>query len=124
MAGAHTAVSCDPVRPVPIVAFHGTADRIVPYAGFRPLGLPAVEDWTAEWAERNGCGPAPAPERIAADVERTAWTGCDAAVVLYTVEGGRHGWPGSERALAVLDSTDSIDASEIIWEFFEAHPRS
>jgi poly(3-hydroxybutyrate) depolymerase len=55
-------------------------------------------------------------------VVRSTWGECDAGVVLYTVEGGRHGWPGSERAIRELDSTRSIDASSLIWEFFADHP--
>jgi polyhydroxybutyrate depolymerase len=123
VAGAHSVTTCDPVRPVPVVAFHGTADRIVPYDGFDLLGLPSVEEWAAGWAARDGCSGVPEVSTVTDDVERRTWTGCAADVVLYTVDGGRHGWPGSDRAIAALDSTTSISASEIIWEFFAAHPR-
>jgi polyhydroxybutyrate depolymerase len=122
VAGAMTVPVCDPSRPVPLIAFHGTDDRVVPYEGLRLLDLPDVEDLLGGWAGRNGCGPESDTERVAEDVVRSTWGGCDAEVVLYTVEGGRHGWPGSERAIRELDSTRSIDASALIWEFFTDHP--
>ncbi|MBU1880316.1 MAG: hypothetical protein KJ734_15315, partial [Chloroflexi bacterium] len=43
---------CQPGRPVPVLAFHGTADRIVPYEGGQ--GLPFVREWAETWAARNG----------------------------------------------------------------------
>jgi len=122
VAGAMLVPVCDPSRPVPLIAFHGTDDRVVPYEGLGLLNLPDVEDLLSTWAAGNGCGPEPEAERVAEDVVRHTWGGCDADVVLYTVEGGRHGWPGSERAIRELDSTRSIDASSLIWEFFAAHP--
>jgi polyhydroxybutyrate depolymerase len=124
VAAAHTVDGCDPDRPVPVVAFHGTADLIVPYRGFDVLGVPPIERWAAEWAERNGCEQDPLVERITSDVERRTWVDCDADVVLHTVYGGGHGWPGSERAARQGDSATSIDASDLIWEFFVRHPRS
>lgn len=126
VAGAHTVGECRPSGPVSVIAFHGTGDPIVPYRGFAALGLPPVAEWAADWAARSGCLPEPSLERIAGDVETRAWGGCEggAEVVLYTIEGGRHGWPGSDRALSVLDSTMSIRASDLIWEFFSRHGRS
>jgi polyhydroxybutyrate depolymerase len=121
VAAAHTSEMCSPSRPVPVVAFHGTGDLIVPYRGFAPLGLPPIEAWAAAWAQRNGCTPESVREGVADDVEVRSWGDCGADVVLYTVDGGRHGWPGSDRAFSVLDSTTSIDASEIMWEFFRRH---
>lgn len=118
VAAAHTSETCSPSRPVPVMAFHGTDDLIVPYRGFAPFDLPPIEEWAAEWARRNGCRPEAVIEEVADDVELRSWPGCSADVVLYTVDGGRHGWPGSDRAFSVLDSTTSIAASEIMWEFF------
>jgi polyhydroxybutyrate depolymerase len=61
--------ACAPSRPMPVVAFHGVLDPIVPYAG-RPITDPegrtagdppviAVESWAAGWATRNHCDPDP-----------------------------------------------------------------
>jgi polyhydroxybutyrate depolymerase len=95
---------CTDHRPVPMIAFHGTADPMVPYQGgrsgdpFNPLTFPAVRDWTANWARRNRCGPNSIESVVASDVTRLEYSDCadDAAVVLYTVWGGGHSWPGGK----------------------------
>jgi polyhydroxybutyrate depolymerase len=123
VAAAYPGGECDPVRPVPVVAVHGTADAVVPYDG-RGEALPAVEGVVSAWVERNGCDPEPAAGAITGDVVRVWWGGCaqGADVVLYRVEDGRHGWPGSGDGTPWGRTTDSVDASALIWEFFAAHP--
>ena len=87
---------CTDQRPVPVIAFHGTADPVVPYNGGRtPVGpdvFPSVPGFTAAWAQRNRCGPNPIECAVAADVTRLQYTDCadDAGVVLFTVKGGGH----------------------------------
>ena len=100
--------SCTDDRPVPMIAFHGTADRVTPYHGGKmrwvaPQTFPSAPGWTANWARRNRCAPTPIESRIAADVTRPEYTECagDAAVVLYTIEGGGHTWPGGGDARVV-----------------------
>jgi poly(3-hydroxybutyrate) depolymerase len=56
-----------------------------------PLGIDAS---MRLWAKHNGCNPKPVQIRIAFDVQRRTWTGCKAAMVLYIIDGGGHGWPG------------------------------
>lgn len=123
--------SCGDTVPVPVIAFHGTADPLVPYAGGGPSWLsprpfPSVTEWTAEWARRNRCGPAPVVTVVAADVTRREYVGCadSAAVVLYTIRGGGHTWPGARPLPKWLvgATTRSIDATELIWTFFQEHP--
>jgi polyhydroxybutyrate depolymerase len=121
VAGAYSYGDCEPVRPVPILAFHGTADWIVPIRGFGWL-LPPVPEWAARWAERNECGDVSSPRPAGSDVVVYGWQTCAADVLLYVVDGGGHGWPGSRQAAASGNSTTSVSASEIIWEFFAAHP--
>jgi polyhydroxybutyrate depolymerase len=123
VAGWHVpAVECNGDQ-VPLLAFHGTADLVVPYDGTGPLFVP-VEEWVAEWAVRNGCDPTPVEERLTDDVTTLIWAGCSADTQLVTIEGGGHGWPGSEVSILALSSTDTIDATDMIWDFFVAHPRS
>jgi len=121
---------CTDTRAVPMIAFHGTAD-LVPYRGgpspdpFNPLTFPPVRDWTAHWARRNRCGPNPVESVVAADVTRLEYTDCsgDATVVLYTLRGGGHSWPGGKPLpeWIVGPTSRSIDASRLMWEFFRAH---
>jgi polyhydroxybutyrate depolymerase len=122
---------CRDERPVPVIAFHGTADDAGPYHGgssWVSLGkpiFPDIEPFMANWARRNGCSPAAVESSIAADVTRIAYPGCDAApVVLYRIEGGGHTWPagGHIAEWFVGTTTPSINASELMWKFYEDHP--
>ena len=45
--------------------------------------------------------------------------------MLYTIEGGGHTWPdGPPVGPRVGRVTRELDATEVIWAFFAAHPRS
>jgi polyhydroxybutyrate depolymerase len=121
---------CKDSRPVPMVAFHGTADRLIPYQGgtspISPGLFPAVRDWVASWARRNRCGPNPVESVVAKDVTRVEYANCaeGAAVVLYTVQGGGHTWPGGKPLLEWIlgRTTRDINASSVMWAFFHEHP--
>ena len=120
---------CTDQRAVPMIAFHGTADRAALYHGGRtwvaPVTFPDIPRWTATFARRNRCAPNPSDSTVATDVVRRAYTNCadDAAVVLYTVEGGGHTWPGGGPMPEwfVGRTTRSIDASGEMWAFFREH---
>ena len=122
---------CADSRPVPVIMFHGTADRITPYHGGRtwisPVRFPSIPAWSANWARRNHCGPDPVESVVAADVTRLEYTHCadDAAVVLYTVQGGGHTWPGGGPLPEwfVGPTSRNIDATRQMWAFFREHPR-
>jgi polyhydroxybutyrate depolymerase len=65
VAGAHLYPldACRPTFTVPMIAFHGTDDEIVPYYG-GPSGpfdnaFPVIPDWVAQWARQNGCAETP-----------------------------------------------------------------
>lgn len=50
----------------------------------------------------------------------------ETAVVLYTVTGGGHTWPGGLQYLpegVIGRTTTQFSASAESWEFFRAHPR-
>jgi polyhydroxybutyrate depolymerase len=121
---------CTDHRPVPMIAFHGTADPSNPYNGGRspvPPGelFPNIPTWTANWARRNQCGTNPVDSVVAADVTRLEYTNCadDAAVVLYTVQGGGHSWPGGKPLPEWLvgPTSRSISATSQMWAFFREH---
>ena len=120
---------CTDDRPVPMIAFHGTADPVVPYTGGRTWissrAFPHVPAWTANWARRNRCGPDPIDAVVAPTVSRRTYSGCadDASVVLYTILGGGHDWPGGGPLPEWLCGPTSrgIDASSQMWAFFREH---
>jgi len=133
--------SCDPSRPVPVVHFHGAADRFAPFEGGHgenALGgrgvteFRSVEHTLEQWVEANGCDPDPIVEELPdrADdgtrVSRRTWSGGEggAEVVLYRIEGGGHTWPGREPTVPMLGTaTRDISANDLMWEFFQRHSR-
>ena len=139
VAGAIVSMEdCSPSRPVPAMAFHGTSDPIVKYGGGdlegwllrwaagltnAPSYFLGAEDWTAAWAEGNGCDPTPETIPPQGDVRGTRYTGCeqDATVVLYTIDGGGHAWPAGMPIPFVGRTTYDINATEELWEFFQAY---
>lgn len=124
---------CRDLRPVPMIAFHGTADDAAPYDGGKSpqswilaQPFPGIPMVTAAWAERNQCVPKPVESRVARDVTRLEYTQCasHAPAVLYTIFGGGHTWPGGDDAPEWFTgrTTHSIDASGLMWSFFKDHP--
>jgi polyhydroxybutyrate depolymerase len=130
-AGLHPEWSwCTDHRPVPVIAFHGTADPICPYNGGRSkFGddiSPSVPNFLANWARRNRCTSDPTESAVAADVTRLQYTDCadDSGVVLYTIKGEGHQWPGGKPIVAkflVGQYSHSIDATRQMWAFFHEH---
>jgi len=122
--------ACKDERAVPTIAFHGTDDRFTPYYGgtswaARGHVFPPIPTFTADWARRNRCGAKPVESAVAADVSRLEYTGCadDAAVVLYTIRGGGHTWPGGGPMPEWFAGKTSrgVDATRQSWAFFRAH---
>ena len=121
---------CRDERPVPMIAFHGTADPDVPYNGgaswISPRPFPATAMWAARWAMRNRCASDPLETTAAPDVTRREYRECadGASVVLYTVHGGGHTWPGGMQLPEwfVGRTTRTISATELMWAFFSEHP--
>jgi polyhydroxybutyrate depolymerase len=143
---------CKPSRPVPVVTFAGTGDEFVAFTGGlgaraqvasandgtgRMLGdtsggklvaasasMPKI---MAQWAKRNRCATKPKETRVAPDVTLVRYR-CPqhADVQLYRITGGGHTWPGSEFSRQIESvvgpTTFSIDANEVMWAFFRAHP--
>lgn len=115
-----------PARPVPTLAFHGTADQHIPYeGGMGPLGrrqpaLP-VREAMARWALLMGCDDRPEPDSLN-DHALDFWTSEHCAVGLWTVAGMGHAWPGGRPyALGADAPVRDMSAAHLIWAFFEAH---
>ncbi|MFN8052117.1 MAG: PHB depolymerase family esterase [Acidimicrobiales bacterium] len=122
---------CPVDHPVPALAFHGTADPVVPYGGGMVNGerlgvqAPGAEGAIAQWAQRNGCGAEAREVSYAADVVWRSWTGCrdDASVEFYSVVGGGHTWPGGIPIPRLGATTASISATATFLDFFDHLPR-
>lgn len=122
-------------EPMPMVAFHGTADIVVAYgegggtvdpALAVNAGLPGTLENMDGWAANASCEPEPEVAEIGDDVTHHVWAGCEegTGVELYTIIGGGHTWPGAELVIGPPEqTTDTIDATELALDWFEAHPR-
>jgi polyhydroxybutyrate depolymerase len=140
-AGAGVAANCHPVRPVPILSIHGTADDVAPYEGGRRHSLRSrvlirraagnsvgLDDWARFWVATNGALEAPDVGSLLPDVTIRTWRGASPAsdVVFYRVEGGGHTWPGSRFTLPAFlfgRTTRTFDATRVSWEFLASHAR-
>src|SRR5215208_337203 len=74
-------------------------------------------------AAHNGCASASTVMFQQGDVSGETWGHCcnSADVTLYTIAGKGHSWPGSAMPAQII--TRDIDATDVIWEFFAAHPK-
>lgn len=120
-------------RPAaPIIYFHGTSDRIVPYRGGVPDGeqvtVPSAPAAMRAWAGNADCR-ASSRRTIGRDVRLVRWTQCrsGAEVAFYTVQRGGHTWPGSPPLVAAIvesslgGTTQTVDASQRMWTFFKRY---
>ncbi len=134
VAGALNETSCVPATPLPVIVFHGTEDTNVPYEGGEgPRQIyPRVDNSVAYavsfWVNQDGCNPTPhtvtsASGNIVTDTYSGGREGSE--VVLYTIRGGGHSWPGGVPPVrpGANAPTQEISASELMWEFFERHPK-
>jgi polyhydroxybutyrate depolymerase len=131
VAGAYTfsLEDCLSERPVPAIIFHGTDDPIVPYqgglAGESRFSFPPVPSWVEGVAQHNGCDNVPANLPSSGDVSGIRYKNCaeDAEVIFYTIQGGGHSWPGGGflPSFLVGATTQDIDATRVMWNFFEEH---
>jgi polyhydroxybutyrate depolymerase len=116
------------VPPVAIVGMQGTDDPLVPFDGRQENDL-------RTWVRRDGCPAAPTSSRMAdtdpADgtttrVELYAPCAAGTAVAFYIIEGGGHAWPGGEATWSLKkhgNTPRDFDAADVIWDFFQKHPR-
>jgi polyhydroxybutyrate depolymerase len=123
-----TTVGCDTSPPAPIVDFHGTADPTIAYDGDVSHGVatPPLMEWAQSRATHNHCTTGPTQTSIGTDVLRFSWTGCaqHADVTHYRIIGAGHTWPGELVDSGPGSATQTIKATQVIWDFFNAHPLS
>ena len=128
VAGVRSGVPPGPGMPVPVVAFHGTDDRINPYAGGHDARWDiSVPEAVTNWARANQVADRPTEESVTPTLAR--WTfgdvGGPGEVTLWTSQGAGHTWPGGYLPLiarGVLGRTSTeIDATDTIWRFYRQH---
>ncbi|HZF33448.1 MAG TPA: PHB depolymerase family esterase [Candidatus Angelobacter sp.] len=121
VSGGYFKVCGGPLRP-PIILFHGTSDRLLPYDG-RGMLMP-VRDFAIGWAARDGCRMARRGAVIyrKGDATGERWACLPGQEVdLYTLDGKGHSWPGSNMPARI--TSQDVDATAAMWAFFAARPR-
>jgi polyhydroxybutyrate depolymerase len=128
VAGLRSSGRHAPTRPVPILAFHGTADRVNPYRGGNtPRWDESVEESARHWAASNRMPAQPEVVAVSPTLTRTTYggEGKPGEVTLYTSKGAGHTWPGGHLGLflrLLLGRTSmEIDATSRIWDFARVH---
>ncbi|MBK8262084.1 MAG: dienelactone hydrolase family protein [Nannocystis sp.] len=131
--------ACAPSRAAPILAIHGSDDPCWPYAGgeadclsteegaYAAVEASMIGDEAAPgWASRHGCELTPEVTQLPdADADgntasERSFTGCAAPVLLITVDGAGHTWPGGDQYLDVSrigGLSRDFAASERVWSF-------
>ena len=117
---------CNPSRPVPMIVIQGNNDPIVPYEGesdrHEGFDLPNIPEWVAARAVINNCVADSTILLADGAVNGVKYSVCDggADVVLYTIEGGGHAWPGGDPMPVWLVgyTSQDIDATQMMWDFF------
>lgn len=135
------------VRPcegpgVSVVAFHDNDDQVVPFTPPEGYDADAAAGYLGDmlgdmsgWAERAGCAAGYTVEQLNDAAARVAWPQCrdGRVVVLYSVTGVGHDWPGSQAPLSagaapddavgggeeggiVTDVAGGVDASVVLLE--------
>ena len=130
VAGSDWLMDEKPERAIPILYLTGTADPLNPMGGgeIRLGGVelgdkPPVQRFIDDWVRLHRYPETPAVVYDQDDAKGVAYgfPGEAPGVVLYTIQGHGHHWPGGRSALPVFlagKNTARLNATELIWEFF------
>lgn len=135
---------CSPTEPVSVLAINNVNDPMVPYEGGqifnhfhrKKLGeVLSVNESIGFWMSHNNCINnaiiSDLPDNDPTDgtrVKRTQFINGNKGteVILYSVYGGGHTWPGGLQYLPVRvigRTSKDFDANTVIWEFFKRHSK-
>ncbi|MFH0887398.1 MAG: PHB depolymerase family esterase [bacterium] len=134
---------CQPHKPVSVLVINNTNDPLMPYKGGditgpygkRKLGkVISVAESVDFWVKQNNCNT----KAIVTDsdidpkdgtrVHREIFYGGKdgTEVILYSIEGGGHTWPGGYQYFPewlIGKTSREFDANQVIWDFFKAHTK-
>ena len=133
VSGSLDTERCQVANPLSVIVFHGTADMHILYDGGKPKQQldnhprvdPPVSHTVAFWVKHGSCSTTPLQEKTG-QIIRDTYTNCrdNTGVILYTIQGGGHAWPGGAKGSAWGDEpTQEISATDLMWDFFAQHPK-
>ena len=123
-----------PRSPVSAIMINGMLDESVPYRG-GPSGGRGRQAWDGTptkpsldqarvWAETNKCSSTLRTEDRGTYVVGRHECPSPIAVEIYSVKDNGHAWPGGRSGSRLGDTpSTSLDATDVIWAFFRAHPK-
>ena len=132
---------CEPSSPLPILLIQGVDDPFFPWEGgivqqgpFLESEYGSTASMVQFWVDNNAAVTPPAVEQLpntdpedGTSIYRETYAASaeGAEVLFYGVDGGGHTWPGSTPMLQRLVGITSqdMDASRVIWEFFAQHAK-
>jgi len=132
VAGADWLDDKRPDRAVPLLYITGAADPLNPLKGgeirigAKTYGKkPPIQEMIAGWVKLHGCQAEPRLvfNRDGARGVAYCRTRGTETVLLYTINGHGHHWPGGRSALPVRlagNNTAKLKATVLIWDFFKA----
>ncbi len=131
VAGPVDPSACTPSEPMSVITFHGTDDQIVRYGGGQfpswagGQSYASVDDTMTFWKSHDNCSTTHPPQQNGTiRINRFSDGNDGTEVVMYTIDGGNHSWPGGHRVSFFGQTpTHAISATDLIWEFFEQHPK-
>jgi polyhydroxybutyrate depolymerase len=134
--------ACPSPNPISVMHIHGALDETVPYGGGpgrrdnggggnNPADTngPPIPELVDAWRRTAECEQ---PTIAIVGVVTTSTANCPdgRAVNLVTIADAGHQWPGSvqqnqaRRFLKLDTPSTALDATDAIWQFFRAHPKS
>ena len=123
-----------PQRAIPTLYMVGTADPLVPYDGGdvrMPWGnlekKPPVIETLEKWARALDCSEQPknVSNQDGVKIFRFGPGRDGSELLVYTIEGMGHHWPGGRSRLPeslVGKKLDTLNATDVIWSYFASHP--
>ena len=121
-----------PLRPMPVLHFHGTLDVFEYYNGNKPgfdlWSVPATLDF---WIQRNSCVAVPEtvwmPDVVPTDgctVQKISYRNCSdsSRIIHYKIIDGGHSWPSSTFSYGAEGNKNmDINANVEMWNFFKEY---
>jgi polyhydroxybutyrate depolymerase len=135
VAGMNDVNDAKPKKPLPTLYLLGTKDPLMPIDGGE-VKLPwgshhnrPVAEMLSAWAKALGCESEPKTISDKDGLKKVEYASKSSGPMLSVIyiEGQGHNWPGGKRTLPesmVGPSTDKLDATDALWDFFKARGAS
>ena len=129
VAGVRRPTPCPTRRAVSVIAFHGSADTVNPFAGHgQKYWTYSVSTAARYWAQQDHCSTKANTTSPLPNVTLVSYSRCSSGAVvrLYEVMGDGHDWPviqavPSTVTTQVGSQSNVTSVNTLMWSFFHAH---